>query len=126
MHLSRLTLRNFRLFGDGDEQLDIPLGNGVTALVGRNDCGKSAVIDAIRYALLTRDQSYIRVQPEDFHINAAGIQANEIRIRCQLSDLSDDEGGLRRVPLLRWRRHHSHRQLGRDAKEPVAGGSPLG
>ena len=50
MHLSRLTLRNFRQFGDGDDQLDIALSSGVTALVGRNDSGKSAVIDAIRYA----------------------------------------------------------------------------
>ena len=93
MHLSHLILRNFRQFGDGDDQLEIALSSGVTALVGRNDSGKSAVIDAIRYALLTRDQSYIRVQPEDFHIDASGTQADEIFIRCQLSDLSDDEKG---------------------------------
>ena len=93
MYLSRLTLRNFRQFGDGDDELDLALSNGVTALVGRNDCGKSAVIDAIRYALLTRDQNFIRVQPEDFHIDATGKQADEIFIRCQLSGLSDDEKG---------------------------------
>lgn len=93
MHISRLTLRNFRQFGDGDEQLEIALSSGVTALVGRNDSGKSAVIDAIRYALLTRDQNYIRVQPEDFHIDASGTQADEIFIRCQLSNLDDDEKG---------------------------------
>lgn len=93
MYLSKLSIRNFRQFGDGDEQLDIAFDGGVTALVGRNDCGKSAVIDAIRYALLTRDQNYIRVQPDDFHIDAAGKQADEILIRCQLSGLSDDEKG---------------------------------
>lgn len=93
MRLSHLTLRNFRQFGDGDEQLEIALRSGVTALVGRNDSGKSAVIDAIRYALLTRDQNYIRVQPEDFHIDASGTQADEILIRCRLSDFSDDEKG---------------------------------
>jgi putative ATP-dependent endonuclease of OLD family len=46
-----------------------------------------------RILLLTRDQSYIRVQPEDFHIDEAGEQADEIFIRCQLSDLNDDEKG---------------------------------
>jgi len=93
MYLSRLTLSNFRQFGDGDDQLEIALSSGVTALVGRNDSGKSAVIDAIRYALLTRDQNFIRVQPEDFHIDASGTQADEIFIRCQLTDLNDDEKG---------------------------------
>jgi putative ATP-dependent endonuclease of OLD family len=93
MRLARLSLRNFRQFGDNDDKLELALSSGVTALVGRNDSGKSAVIDAIRYALLTRDQSYIRVQPEDFHIDAAGVQADEMFIRCQLSDLNDDEKG---------------------------------
>lgn len=93
MYLSHLSLRNFRQFGDGEDKLELALGSGVTALVGRNDSGKSAVIDAIRYALLTRDQGYIRVQPEDFHIDEAGAQADAIFIRCQLCDLNDDEKG---------------------------------
>ena len=93
MYLSHLTIFNFRQFGDGDERLELELSNGVTALVGRNDSGKSTVIDAIRYALLTRDQSYIRVLPEDFHIDSFGNQANEILIQCHLSDLNDDEKG---------------------------------
>lgn len=93
MYLSHLSLRNFRQFGDGEDKLELALGGGVTALVGRNDSGKSAVIDAIRYALLTRDQGHIRVQPEDFHIDEAGAQADEIFIRCQLCDLNDDEKG---------------------------------
>lgn len=93
MHLSHLTLRNFRQFGDNGDKLELALSSGVTALVGRNDSGKSAVIDAIRYALLTRDQSYIRVQPEDFHIGASGAQADEMFIRCQLSNLNDEDKG---------------------------------
>ena len=66
---------------------------GVTALVGRNDSGKSAIIDAIRYALRTRDEEFIRVQPEDFHIDDVGKQASEIYLCCKLSGLSDDEKG---------------------------------
>ncbi len=93
MYLSELILRNFRQFGEGTTELRIDFQPGVTALVGRNDSGKSAVIDAIRYALLTRDQEYIRVQPEDFHIDADGEQADEIFIRCKLQDLNDAERG---------------------------------
>lgn len=93
MYLSNLTAQNFRQFGDGNDALEIAFNSGVTALVGRNDSGKSAVIDAIRYALLTRDQEFIRVQPEDFHIDKKGTQASEIFIRCKLSGLDDDEKG---------------------------------
>ena len=93
MYLSDITISNFRQFGDGDTALNIAFDNRITALVGRNDSGKSAIIDAIRYALLTRDQEFIRVQPDDFHIDRNGQQATEIGIRCRLRDLDDDEKG---------------------------------
>ncbi|HWM93838.1 MAG TPA: AAA family ATPase [Thermoanaerobaculia bacterium] len=93
MYLSSLTAQNFRQFGGGAAALNIGFNSGVTALVGRNDSGKSAVIDAIRYSLLTRDQDFIRVQPEDFHTDRAGRQASEIFVRCKLSGLDDDEKG---------------------------------
>jgi putative ATP-dependent endonuclease of OLD family len=93
MYLSELTVRNFRQFGEGSTELRIGFRPGVTALVGRNDCGKSAVIDAVRYALLTRDQQFIRVQPEDFHIDSAGKQASEMFLCCKLAGLNDAEKG---------------------------------
>ena len=93
MHLSHLTVRNFRQFGEGHAELRICFQPGVTALVARNDSGKSAVIDAVRYALLTRDQEFIRVQPEDFHIDNVGKQASEIYIVCKLAALTDAETG---------------------------------
>ena len=93
MYLSGLTVRNFRLYGEGSAELNIGFQSGVTALVGRNDSGKSAVIDAIRFALLTRDQEFIRIEPEDFHIDNDGIQSNEICIVCKFADLSDAEKG---------------------------------
>lgn len=93
MYLSDITISNFRQFGDGDTALNIAFDNRITALVGRNDSGKSAIIDAIRYALLTRDQEFIRVHPEDFHIDQSGQQATDIGIRCRLRDLDDDEKG---------------------------------
>ncbi len=93
MYLSRIHIRNFRQFGDDDSSLQVSFNEGVTALVGRNDSGKTAVIDAIRYALLTRGQDFIRIQPEDFHIRSDGKQADQILIRCTLSELSTVEKG---------------------------------
>ena len=93
MYLSQLTIRNFRQFGEGPAELTIAFEPGITALIGRNDSGKSAVIDAIRYALLTRDQEFIRVQAEDFHIDRAGRQAREIFLCCKLAGFSDSEKG---------------------------------
>lgn len=93
MYLSDLTITNFRQFGDGDAALTITFSDGITALVGRNDSGKSAIIDAIRYVLLTRDQEFVRVQHDDFHIGDDGQQATTIGIRCRLCDLNDDEKG---------------------------------
>ena len=91
MYLSNLKLTNFRQFGDADQALSVTFQPGITALVGRNDSGKTAVIDAIRYALLTRDQQFFRVQPDDFHVSADGSHASSFSIVCQLSDLSLDE-----------------------------------
>jgi putative ATP-dependent endonuclease of OLD family len=91
LYLSNLKLTNFRQFGDADQALSVTFQPGITALVGRNDSGKTAVIDAIRYALLTRDQQFFRVQPDDFHVSADGSHASSFSIVCQLSDLSLDE-----------------------------------
>jgi predicted ATP-dependent endonuclease of OLD family len=57
MYLSEVVIRNFRQFGSPEQPFRLELQPGVTALVGENDSGKTAVIDAIRYALLTRNLS---------------------------------------------------------------------
>jgi putative ATP-dependent endonuclease of OLD family len=77
----------------GESALCLKLNKGLTVLVGENDSGKTAIIDSIRYALLTRDQEYIRVQPEDFHIATSGVQASEISIQCKFEGLTTQEQG---------------------------------
>ncbi|MFA6312827.1 MAG: AAA family ATPase [Sterolibacterium sp.] len=93
MYLSELSINNFRQFGSSAPVFSIRFHEGVTALVGENDAGKTAVIDAIRYVLLTRDMEFMRLQPEDFHIRSNGQQAAEITLCCKLSDLSTPEKG---------------------------------
>ncbi|MBT3603568.1 MAG: AAA family ATPase, partial [Candidatus Latescibacteria bacterium] len=48
MHLTRLQALGFKSFA---QKLDMPFQNGVTCVVGPNGCGKSNVVDALRWAL---------------------------------------------------------------------------
>lgn len=85
MYLSKLTIRNFRCFGDGDKLFELPLKLGLTALVGENDAGKTAVIDALRFTLGTTDQDWFRLEDSDFH---QGDTKKEIRIVLRFEKLS--------------------------------------
>ncbi|MDH0646889.1 AAA family ATPase [Pseudomonas sp. GD03858] len=58
MYLSALSIRNFCQFGDLTPGFVIHFNEGVTALVGENDASNTAVIDAIRYVLQTRDSNF--------------------------------------------------------------------
>ncbi|WP_337064491.1 AAA family ATPase [Rouxiella badensis] len=58
MYISEIRIENFRLFGSTEKAFVLPLNPGLTALVGENDAGKTAVIDAIRLVLGTRDQDF--------------------------------------------------------------------
>jgi len=87
MYLSRLTIENFRCFGEGDAKFDLQLRQGLTALVGENDSGKSAVIDALRLALGTTDQEWYRIEDTDFH-SSGERRARQIRITCVFEELT--------------------------------------
>lgn len=67
---------------------------GIAALVGENDSGKSAIIDAIRLVLGTRGLDYFRVSDADFHqpTDGSGTRA-EIRIFLRFDSLSIDDCG---------------------------------
>ena len=92
MYLAELKIGNFRSLG-GAEDFTLAFQPGVTALVGENDAGKTAIIDAIRYVLLSRDVDFVRVQEEDFHVNGDNVAAREITIRAKLVDLSPSDQG---------------------------------
>ena len=69
MHLSNLTIENFRCFGEGEERFDLPMRDGLTALVGENDSGKTTVIDAIRFALVTTAGLYLKDKQPPFDLD---------------------------------------------------------
>lgn len=93
MYLSKLKIENFRLFGEGPFSGVLQLRPGLTALVGENDSGKTAIIDALRFALGTRDQEFFRINDDDFHQPAEGEQRKEIRIHCKFNGLTVAERG---------------------------------
>jgi putative ATP-dependent endonuclease of OLD family len=84
MHLSEIVIENFRCFGESDKRLRLPLRRGLTALVGENDSGKTAVIDALRFALGTADQEWHRLENTDFYEEDL---SREIKIVCKFENL---------------------------------------
>ncbi len=55
MLLTRVRATGFRCFGKGNE-LDFRLQRGLNILVGENDSGKTAIVDAIRLTLGSRSE----------------------------------------------------------------------
>lgn len=88
MFLAELRIENFRMYGEGEQALVIPLRPGLTALVGENDSGKTTVIDALRFALGTTDQDWFRLEDSDFH---QGNTKKGIRIICKFENLSPQD-----------------------------------
>ena len=94
MYIAELIVENFRCFGTGNAKLTLPLRAGLTALVGENDTGKTAAIDALRLVLGTRDQEYIRVLESDFYYPPnGGERESKIHIRCQFKGLTRRDKG---------------------------------
>lgn len=88
MFLSSLTIKNFRCF-DGSEH-KITFKNGLTVLVGENDSGKSAIMDAIKIVLGTTDLNWYKIEADDFYNEDTTL---EIEIVCKFEDLTESERG---------------------------------
>ena len=97
MYLSELKIRNFRKFGEGENDitgLHLKFNSGLNLLVGENDSGKTAVIDAIKLVLFTQSYEYYKLEEDDFHIppNAAEEErAKELRIECTFRGFQPSE-----------------------------------
>ncbi len=92
MYLAHLTIENFRIFGSSSDQknLNLRISKGLTVLVGENDSGKTAIMDALRLVLGTTSQDYLRISEDDFY-KTGGKPATDFSIYCRFESLSDDE-----------------------------------
>jgi len=92
MYLAEIRIENFRLFGVGSSALVLPFQPGLNVLVGENDSGKTAIVDAIRFALGATSQDFQRVTDEDFHVES-GQRASEFSVCCRFTDIDVETGG---------------------------------
>ncbi|GIW63609.1 MAG: hypothetical protein KatS3mg091_411 [Patescibacteria group bacterium] len=97
MYLKKLKIWNFRSIGSKENNepgLEIEFDPNLNLIIGANDSGKTAIIDAIRYCLGTQTYDPIRIEVEDFYQNPQTKErAQELKIECVLTGLSDAEGG---------------------------------
>ena len=88
MYLAKLSIKDFRRLSDAT----IKFAPGLNVLIGPNNVGKTAIVDALRALLAGADDPYPRFGKEDIHIPKVGPQATEIRFEYIFRGLSlDDE-----------------------------------
>ena len=86
MYLSMMQVKNYRCYDEQEHKIFFE--PGLTVLVGENDSGKSAIMDAIKTVLGTTDLSWNRIEIDDFYNEDI---TREIQIICKFFDLTLDE-----------------------------------
>ncbi|MGL2963833.1 ATP-dependent nuclease [Flavobacterium sp. RSB2_4_14] len=92
MYLSELKLWNFRKYGSSESfnidkpNLIVPFNKGLNVLIGENDSGKTAIIDAIKLVLKTHAYEWIKVEESDFY-----KESEKLRIELEFKDLKPNE-----------------------------------
>lgn len=75
MYLAQLTISNFRRLSSAT----LELRPGLNVIVGPNNIGKTAVVDALRALLAGADDPYPRFTIDDLHLPSGGRASGEIR-----------------------------------------------
>lgn len=98
MYLSILRLWNFRKYAGADNKpgLEIHFQKGVNVLIGENDSGKTAIVDAIRYVLRTQSGEFIQFEDKDFYQDSDGNRKDEFKIYCAVCIIRQ---GLQIIPF---------------------------
>lgn len=88
MHLAKLVIKNFRKLAHAE----LTFQPGLNVLVGSNNVGKTAVVDALRALLAGHDEPYPRVSEDDVHRPTVGAPTGGIVFQYVFSGLDlDDE-----------------------------------
>lgn len=87
MHLAELNISNFRKLRDAKLRFQA----GLNVLVGANNVGKSAVVDALRALLAGHEEPYPRFDLEDRHRPRDGEPEGDIDFHYVFRNLSHDD-----------------------------------
>jgi putative ATP-dependent endonuclease of OLD family len=95
MYLSDLKMWNFRKFGVTEQNgeilpVHVPFNNKLNVLVGENDAGKTAIVDAIRLVLGTQSREWFYVDESDFHSDGR-TPARSFKIECCFKGFTTQE-----------------------------------
>lgn len=87
MHLAKLIIKNFRKL----KHAELSFQGGLNVLVGGNNVGKTAVVDALRALLAGHDEPYPRLGEDDVHRPKGGTPSGDIVFEYVFSGLSFDD-----------------------------------
>lgn len=87
MHLAKLVIKNFRKL----KHAELSFQTGLNVLVGGNNVGKTAVVDALRALLAGHDEPYPRLGEEDVHRPKGGTPSGDIVFEYVFSGLDEDD-----------------------------------
>lgn len=88
MYLKKVIINNFR----GIKKLDVEFNPGINVIIGGNNVGKTAIIDALRIAFsFGKNKKDIFVSTDDFHIDSNGKKADEIGLDLFFGGLTEEE-----------------------------------
>lgn len=85
MHLAKIKIENFRIF----QNLELILNSGLNIIVGENNSGKTALVEAIRYVLGTKSGEWIQVTENDFHADST-----QFSIQLKFEDISPNQASV--------------------------------
>lgn len=87
MHLAQLNISNFRKL----QKAELSFQPGLNILVGANNVGKTAVVDALRALLAGHDEPYPRLDTDDVHCPKGGEPTGDIGFQYIFRDLNADD-----------------------------------
>lgn len=119
MYISQLKLWDFRKYGTNDSNftrdadLVVPFAEGLNLLIGENDSGKTAILDAIKLVLKTHAYEWIKVDDSDFFTGS-----EKLRIELEFSGIKDNEAK-HFIEWLGWKEITDEDDKGKSSKKNV-------
>lgn len=91
MKLSRLEIFGFKSFA---KKLDLRLAGGITAVVGPNGCGKTNIVDAIRWVLGEQRPTQIRLERMEDILFKGSVNRHQLGMSEVSLTIENDSGTL--------------------------------